>query len=238
MCFIHDANEDSTVKPALPMRDWSVHADKAIKGIWDFSEQEREHFWEGLYASRGFGMWLSNYKEMLRDQQANDLVSAFIANKIRSRVNDPATAETLIPKNHGFGSRRVPMETFYYEAYNRENVHLVDLLKTPIERITEKGVQTEEGEYEFDMLIYATGFDAVTGSFDAIDFVGNNGIKMRDEWEEGPRTYLGMVRMSRRLGSTWTLIASTDRSVLPEPFHVSHCTIDAFATGLKSANGL
>lgn len=141
-------------------------------------------------------MWLSNYKEMLRDQAANDLVSDFIARKIRERVHDPATAETLIPKNHAFGSRRVPMETFYYEAYNRDNVHLVDLLKTPIERVTEKGVKTADKEYEFDMLIYATGFDAVTGSFDAIDFIGNHGIKMRDEWEEGPRTYLGMVRLA------------------------------------------
>lgn len=164
-------------------------------GIWDFSEQEREKLWEHLYAQRGFGMWLSNYKEMLRDQDANDLVSAFIAEKIRERVNDPATAETLIPKDHGFGLRRVPMETGYYEAYNRDNVYLVDLNRTPIERVTEKGVLTSEKEYEFDLLIYATGFDAVTGSFDAIDFVGNNGIRMKDEWAEGPRTYLGMVRI-------------------------------------------
>ena len=165
-------------------------------GIWDFTPSEREQLWETLYAQPGFGMWLSNYKEMLRDQAANDLVSDFIARKIRERVNDPATAETLIPKNHGFGSRRVPMETFYYEAYNRENVHLVDLTKTPIERVTGKGVKTTEREYEFDVLIYATGFDAVTGSFDAIDFIGNGGIRMRDEWEEGPKTYLGMVSVS------------------------------------------
>lgn len=103
-------------------------------------------------------MWLSNYKEMLRDQAANDLVSAFIANKIRSRVHDPATAELLIPKNHGFGSRRVPMETGYYEAYNRPNVELVDLLSEPIERVTEKGLKTKGREWEFDMLIYATGW--------------------------------------------------------------------------------
>lgn len=174
-------------------------ADSVRSGIWDFSEAEREQLWEYLYSQRGFGMWLSNYKEILRDQAANDLVSAFVARKIRERVDDPATAETLIPKNHGFGARRVPMETHYYEAYNRDNVHLVDLLKTPIERITEKGVKTSDKEYEFDMIIYATGFDAVTGSFDAIDFVGNKGIKMRDEWEEGPRTYLGMVNVSFRL---------------------------------------
>ena len=90
--------------------------------------------------------------EQLRDQQANDLLSAFIANKIRERVNDPAVADTLIPKNHGFGSRRVPMETHYYEAYNRSNVRLVDLNKTPIERITEKGIDTSTEKFAFDMM--------------------------------------------------------------------------------------
>lgn len=169
-------------------------------------------------------MWLSNYKEMLRDQAANDLVSAFVAKKIRARVRDPATAETLVPKNHGFGSRRVPMETGYYEAYNRENVRLVDLLQTPIEAVTEKGVRTTKEEFEFDILIHATGFDAVTGSFDAIEFVGNNGIRMRDEWEEGPRTYLGMVSSLAPGGRTaQRLMAMADRATLPEHVHVGVC---------------
>lgn len=172
MSFMHDANSDS---------------------VWEASEAEREALWERLYSEKGFGMWLSNYKEILRDQQANDLVSAFIANKIRGRVNDPEVAETLIPKNHGFGSRRVPMETHYYEAYNRSNVRLVDLNKTPIERITEKGINTSTESFDFDMIIYATGFDAVTGAFDAIDFTGTGGHKLKKEWEEGPNTMLGMT---------------------------------------------
>lgn len=157
MCFIHDANPDS---------------------IWDATPEQREELWEHLYAQPGFGMWLSNYKEILVDHKANDLVSEFVAKKTRQRVHNPETAELLIPKNHGFGTRRVPMETFYYEAYNRPNVRLVDLHKTAIDRITEKGVQikgVKEGvegeEHEFDMLIYATGFDAVTGAFDAIDLL-------------------------------------------------------------------
>jgi cation diffusion facilitator CzcD-associated flavoprotein CzcO len=175
MCFIHDANPDS---------------------IWEASASQREELWEHLYAQPGFGLWLSNYKEMLVNHDANKMVSDFVAKKIRHRVNDPETADLLVPKNHGFGTRRVPMETFYYEAYNRPNVRLVDLNKTPIDRVTEKGLKTkgEGGEdYEFDMLIYATGFDAVTGAFDAIDFTGVDGVTLKDRWEEGPRTYLGMT---------------------------------------------
>ncbi len=175
MNFIHDANPDS---------------------IWEASEAEREKLWEHLYASPGFGIWLSNYKEILVDREANKLISDFVANKIRQRVSDPATAEKLIPTNHGFGTRRVPMETFYYEAYNRPNVKLVDLHTTPIERVTEKGIKTggKGGEdFEFDMLIYATGFDAVTGAFDALDFIGVNGETLKKKWEEGPQTYLGMT---------------------------------------------
>ena len=172
MCFIHDANPDS---------------------IWEASEAERQQLWEHLYGQPGFGMWLSNYKEILVNNDANKLVSDFVANKIRQRVHDPETAETLVPKNHGFGTRRVPMETFYFEAYNRPNVRLIDLLKTPIERVTEKGVKTSQEEFEFDMLIYATGFDAVTGAFDAIDFTGVNGVKMLKHWEDGPLTQLGMT---------------------------------------------
>ena len=100
------------------------------------------------------------------------LISEFVARKIRQRVKDPAVAEKLIPKNHGFGTRRLPLETFYYEVYNQPNVKLVDINETPIERITPAGIRTSEGEYGFDLIIYATGFDAITGSFDRIDIRG------------------------------------------------------------------
>lgn len=141
----------------------------------------------------GFAFWLSNYKEMLFEDDANKLASDFVAKKIRQRVNDPETADTLIPKNHGFGTRRVPMETSYYEAYNRPNVRLIDLSKTPIERITDHGLGTTKEDFKFDMIIYATGFDAVTGAFDAIDFEGVGGEKLLNKWAEGPKTYLGMT---------------------------------------------
>ena len=87
-------------------------------------------------------------------------------------MKDPAIAEKLIPKNHGFGTRRVPLETQYYEVYNQHNVKLVDINETPIQRITPSGIKTSDAEYAFDIIIYATGFDAITGSFDRIDFRG------------------------------------------------------------------
>jgi len=122
----------------------------------------------------------------------NEVYSEFIANKIRERVHDPETAEKLIPKDHGFGTRRVPLETNYYEAYNRDNVHLVDVNETPIERITPGGIKTSDQEREFDIIVYATGFDAITGAFDRIEFVGVGGQKLADKWRDGPITYMGL----------------------------------------------
>ena len=116
-----------------------------------------------------------------------------MARKIRQRVKDPAVAEKLIPKNHGFGTRRVPLETHYYEVYNQPNVELVDINETPIERITPNGIKTSDAEYEFDIIIYATGFDAITGSFDRIDIRGARRAKLKDKWEGGPQTYLGVL---------------------------------------------
>jgi cation diffusion facilitator CzcD-associated flavoprotein CzcO len=160
---------------------------------FEVSDQERSAFWEKLYASPGFGIWLGNFQDMLTDREANKAISDFVANKIRQRVKDQATAEKLIPKNHGFGTRRVPMETRYYEVYNQDNVKLVDINETPIERITPTGIMTSDAGYEFDMIIYATGFDAITGSFDRIDIRGVDGERLKDRWKHGPETYLGVM---------------------------------------------
>ena len=139
------------------------------RGTFEVSEEERYTFWEELYAGRGFGIWHGNFRDIMKDPEANRVFSDFLANKIRERVQDPSVAEMLIPQHEGFGSKRVPLETGYYEAYNQENVKLVDISKTPITRITENGVLTSDKEFEFDYIIYATGFDATTGSFDRID---------------------------------------------------------------------
>jgi cation diffusion facilitator CzcD-associated flavoprotein CzcO len=162
------------------------------RGFWDVPREERVALWERLYGEPGFGIWLSNFREIFMDEAANAEFSAFIADKIRSRVHDPVVAEKLVPKDHGFGVQRVPLETRYYEAYNRDDVHLVDLQETPIERVTPTGIQTTDRHYEFDIIVYATGFDAITGAFDRIDIQGVGGQKLRDKWTDGPVTFLGM----------------------------------------------
>jgi cation diffusion facilitator CzcD-associated flavoprotein CzcO len=159
---------------------------------FDIPEEERLAHWEELYASPGFGIWLGNYKDTLMEETANAELSEFISGKIRARVNDPNTADKLIPKTHGFGTKRVPLETGYYEVYNQDNVELVDIKDTPIERVTPTGIKTSATDYEFDVIIYATGFDAVTGPFDRIDFTGSGGVKLRDKWRDGPETCLGI----------------------------------------------
>ena len=163
------------------------------RGFYDVTEEERYALWDKLYDEPGFGIWLSNFREIFTDEEANASISRYIAERIRGRVDDPAIAEKLIPKDHGFGVQRVPMETNYLEAYNRSNVHLVDLAETPLERITETGVRTTGADYEFDVIIYATGFDAITGSFDHIDIRGRNGLTLREKWFDNPSTFLGMM---------------------------------------------
>ena len=162
------------------------------RGTFEVTPEEREAFFEKLYAERGFGIWQGNFRDILTDRAANAAVSDFVARKIRQRVKDPVVAEKLIPKNHGFGTRRVPLETRYYEAYNQPNIRLVDITETPIERITPKGIRTSDAEYEFDIIVYATGFDAITGSFDRIDIRGAGGQRLKDKWANGPQTFLGV----------------------------------------------
>ena len=158
----------------------------------DQTSDEREAFYEKLYGERGFGIWMGNYRDIMVDETANETISQFIKNKIRERVKDPAVAEKLIPHDHGFGTRRLPLESGYFEVYNQDNVKLVDVRETPIERVTTKGVQTSDLEYEFDYIIYATGFDAVLGAFNRIDFQGVDGVALKDKWVDGPRTFLGI----------------------------------------------
>jgi cation diffusion facilitator CzcD-associated flavoprotein CzcO len=163
------------------------------RGAFEVTDEEREAFYEKLYAERGFGIWQGNFKDILTDRAANKTISDFVARKIRERVKDQKVADKLIPKNHGFGTRRLPLETFYYEVYNRDNVELIDIKDTPIERITPKGIKTSEKEHEFDIIIFATGFDAITGAFDKIDLRGVGGVRLRDKWKHGPETYLGLM---------------------------------------------
>ena len=163
------------------------------RGAFEVSDAERDAFYEKLYGERGFGIWQGNFKDILTDRAANKTISDFVARKIRERVKDQTVAEKLIPRNHGFGTRRLPLETFYYEVYNRDNVELVDISETPIERITPDGIRTSEKDYSFDIIVFATGFDAITGAFDKIDLRGVGGARLKDKWKHGPETYLGLM---------------------------------------------
>ena len=162
------------------------------RSTFEVAEKDRYEFWENLYASKGFGIWQGNFKDVLSDPKANKAMSDFIADKIRSRVDDPNTAEKLIPKDHGFGTIRVPLETQYYESYNRDNVELIDIIETPIEKITPEGIVTTDREFEFDIIIYATGFNAILGSYDRINIVGVDGRKLKEQWSEELSTFLGI----------------------------------------------
>ena len=162
------------------------------RGFSNVPADERREFWDRLYEGSGFGIWLQNFVEIFMDEEANAEFSDYIADRIRRRVDDPLIAEKLIPKDHGFGIQRVPLETNYFETYNRDNVELVDSGETPIEQITATGLRTSDREFEFDLIVYATGFDAFTGAFDHIEIEGVGGQKLADKWADGPLTYLGM----------------------------------------------
>ena len=163
------------------------------RGFYEVSREERLKLWDRLYDQPGFAIWLRNFREIFTNEEANAEFSEYIADRIRRRVKDPVVAEKLIPRDHGFGVQRVPMETHYFEAYNRPNVHLVDISETPIVRVTETGLRTTERDYDFDIVVYATGFDAITGAFDHIDIRGVDGETLRDKWKNGPSTFLGML---------------------------------------------
>lgn len=167
-----------------------IHCFDPRSGL-DVSPDEREATFEALWQQPGFAFWFGNFADLMMDATVNDYACEFIRKKIRERVNDPETARRLMPE-HPFGTKRVPLENGYYEAFNRSNVELVDLRETPIERITRAGIETTEREYALDVIIYATGFDAATGSMSRIDIRGEGGLALADKWRDGPKTYLGL----------------------------------------------
>jgi cation diffusion facilitator CzcD-associated flavoprotein CzcO len=166
-----------------------------MRKTFDVPEEERYAKWEDIYAQRGFAKWFGAFADHLTDREANKAFSDFNAKKIRQRLDDPVIAEKLIPKNHGYGTRRLPLETNYFEVYNKPNVRLIDYTAdSPIEKIIPEGVVLESGEQiNLDVLIYATGFDAVTGALlRGIDMRGIDGITLSKAWEDGVKTYLGL----------------------------------------------
>ncbi len=162
------------------------------RSAFDVDDEERQAIYEKLWSEPGFAFWFSNFNDIMRDRAANETVAEFVRAKIRERVNDPKVAALLTPTDHAFGTKRVPLESGYFEAYNRENVVLVDLRATPIKEITATGITTSDASYAFDVIILATGFDAATGAHNRIDIRGENGFSLKDKWSSAPQTLLGM----------------------------------------------
>jgi cation diffusion facilitator CzcD-associated flavoprotein CzcO len=136
---------------------------------------------------------IGTYVDILVDPAANETAAEFIRDKIRSIVHDPEVAETLCPRTFPVGTKRMCLDSGYYETYNRPNVHLVDLRKTPLIEFTPTGIRTSAAEYELDAIVFATGFDALTGALNAIEIRGRNGVALASQWSAGPRNYLGVA---------------------------------------------
>ncbi|MYE54678.1 MAG: NAD(P)/FAD-dependent oxidoreductase [Chloroflexi bacterium] len=158
----------------------------------DVSEEERLEIYETYWAKGGFGFLHGTFADIRTDIRANDTVAEFVRSKIREIVDDPETAEKLVPMDHPYGSKRALIDTNYFETYNRENVELVDIRRSPIREITPKGIRTGDEEFEFDIIVFATGYDAMTGSFLKMDIRGRNDLPLKEKWSEGPKTYLGL----------------------------------------------
>lgn len=158
----------------------------------DDTAEARRAFFERMWDSPGFTKLTSNYVDLLFDQALNREWCDFIAGRIRSIVRDPATAERLIPTDHRYGQKRPPYVSGYFEAFNDERVSLVDLRETPIVRVTESGIETTDRMREFDVIVWATGFDFGTGALNRMGIHGREGVALTDRWAEGPSTFLGL----------------------------------------------
>jgi cation diffusion facilitator CzcD-associated flavoprotein CzcO/acetyl esterase/lipase len=163
-----------------------------VLGISASEEVRRERFEAAWAGSELFGI-LGVFADQGVNPRSNDIVAEMIREKIRSVVTDPEIAETLCPKDHYFGTKRPCLDSGYFETFNLPHVRLVDLRKQPISSITEKGIDTEGESFQFDAIVYATGFDAMTGALVAVDIAGREGLSLKQKWAGGPTTYLGLM---------------------------------------------
>ncbi len=161
-------------------------------GAMEVPDAERRAIYEQRWASGGT-TFMAAFNDLIFNQDSNDTAADFVREKIRSIVQDPAKAELLAPKNHPIGTKRICVDTEYYQTYNRPNVDLIDVRATPIEAITPHGVLVGGREYQADAIVFATGFDAMTGALTRINIAGRGGQTLAEKWHAGPRTYLGLM---------------------------------------------
>ena len=158
----------------------------------DVEEKERQATFEKRWEIGGT-YFMAAFNDLATNQASNDAAAEFVRHKIREIVNDPKTGELLAAKGYPIGTKRICVDSHYFETFNRDNVTLVDVSGSPIDRLTPKGLVTGGVEYEFDAIVFATGFDAMTGTLHKIDIRGRNGLTLVEKWEAGPRTYLGLT---------------------------------------------
>ncbi|WP_058041200.1 flavin-containing monooxygenase [Streptomyces roseifaciens] len=178
----------------------------------EVDEAERTATYEKGWETGLLSGLLRTYTDILADRAANETVAEFVRSKIRSIVTDPATAETLSPRTFPFGTKRPCLDTDYYATYNKPHVNVVDLTETPIVEITPRGIKTSDREHAVDVIVFATGFDAMTGSQVAVDIVGKGGTTLREKWADGPRNHLGVL--SAGFPNLFTVIGPLSPSVL------------------------
>lgn len=162
------------------------------RSVSEVDDEEREEIYQWLWQDGGFKFLWGSFNDLLFNKEANDTAAEFIRRKIRETVKDPEVAARLSPTDHPFGTKRPPIDTDYFETFNRDNVSLVDLREAPIVEIKPRGIRTEEKEYGLDVIVFATGFDAMTGSLLRMDIRGVGGRSLAEKWAEGPKTYLGL----------------------------------------------
>ena len=179
---IRRISHSNTNGMAFMMADRSAH---------DVTPEERLAIYEAAWLKGGM-QFRAAFRDILLDKAANDTASAFLKDKIRSTVTDPATAALLADIDHPYAAKRPPIDSFYFETFNRPNVTLVDVRSDPIESILPHGVRTAAGDYELDIIVFATGFDAMTGPLLRLEITGRDGLALRDSWAAGPRSYLGL----------------------------------------------
>lgn len=182
-------------------REWRRKGRESMAGIpypasqasaLDITEDERRKVFESAWTNGGFSFLFGTFGDIIVTEEANKTAADFVREKIDEIVEDPAVAEMLKPTTYPLGTKRLPLDTDYYKTFNRPNVTLVDLRRTPLEKITAKGIRTTDQEYELDIIVYATGFDALTGPLFNLNIRGRNGMPLQEKWSEGPRTYLGL----------------------------------------------
>ena len=196
-----DPSRESTHKAQYPERRRAAYDTPfgiaghppPVKSALEATPEERNRVYEARWAEGGSISFLYAYTDLLVSKEANDTAAEFVRQKIRAIVADQATAELLAPKDHPIGTKRLCLDTNYYETYNQPNVKLVDARSAPVEEITPSGLRTTKADYEFDALVFATGFDAMTGALLEVDITTTDGHSLRDKWQDGPLTYLGLM---------------------------------------------